>query len=182
MRNSTMTFSAILALMIVSMLARVSLAQDKAVPNVAEPPKAADADTQKNYDQFAKTMSSAKLVGHFTITGKTDKELTSEEYHILEVKRMDEGDYWLFKVRIKYGGRDVTVPIPIEVKWAANTPVITLDNVEVPLMGTFSSRVVIDGDKYAGTWSHGDVGGHLFGRIVPGEAEAGGDKSSPDDQ
>jgi hypothetical protein len=95
---------------------------------------------------------------------------------------LDEGDYWLFKVRIKYGGRDVTVPIPIEVKWAANTPVITLDNVEVPLMGSFSSRVVIDGDKYAGTWSHGDVGGHLFGRIVPGKAEAGGEEPNKDDQ
>ena len=24
-----------------------------------------------------------------------------------------------------------------------------------------------DGDKYAGTWQHGDVGGHMFGTIAP---------------
>ena len=26
-------------------------------------------------------------------------------------------------------------------------------------------HVVIDGNKYAGTWAHGKVGGHLYGRI-----------------
>jgi hypothetical protein len=26
--------------------------------------------------------------------------------------------------------------------------------------------VVIDGKKYAGTWSHGKVGGHLYGKIT----------------
>ena len=52
-------------------------------------------------------------------------------------------------------------------KWAGKTPVITLDNVTIPGLGTFSSRVVIDGALYAGTWQHDAVGGHMFGRIVP---------------
>ena len=33
----------------------------------------------------------------------------------------------------------------------------------IPGLGTFSSRVVIYEGRYAGTWQHGDVGGHLFG-------------------
>jgi hypothetical protein len=33
-------------------------------------------------------------------------------------------------------------------------------------LGTFSAHVVIDGNKYAGTWSHGNVGGHLYGKIT----------------
>jgi hypothetical protein len=74
-------------------------------------------------------------------------------------------DLWQFSARIKYGDKDVTLPIPIEVKWAGKTPVISLDNVTIPQLGTFSSYVVIDGDKYAGTWTHGEVSGHMFGRI-----------------
>ncbi len=132
---------------------------------------AADDLHKQRFEKFATTMSGAKLVGQFTMTGADNKELTAEEYHIHEVKKLDEGDFWMFKARVKYGGRDVTVPMPLEVKWAANTPVITLDEVEIPLLGKFSARVVIDGNKYAGTWSHGEVGGHLFGEIARGQAE-----------
>jgi hypothetical protein len=135
-------------------------------------PKNANTDASR-FEQFRKTLTGAKLVGQFTVVGESKSELTSEEYHIHEVSKMEEGDYWMFKARIKYGGRDVTVPMPLEVKWAENTPVITLDEVDIPLLGTFSARVVIDGDRYAGTWSHGDVGGHLFGRILPEQAEEG---------
>jgi len=40
-----------------------------------------------------------------------------------------------------------------------------MDNLNLPGLGTFSAHVVIDGGKYAGTWSHGKVGGHLYGTI-----------------
>ena len=79
---------------------------------------------------------------------------------------MAQGDFWLFTARIKYGKRDVTLPMPIPVKWAGDTPVISLDNLTLPGLGTFSAHVVIDGDKYAGTWAHGQVGGHMFGTIA----------------
>ncbi len=69
------------------------------------------------------------------------------------------------QTRIKYGDHDVTVPIVITILWAGQTPVMTLDKVVVPGLGTFSARVVFHEDKYAGTWSHDDVGGHLFGKV-----------------
>jgi len=37
---------------------------------------------------------------------------------------------------------------------------------KIPLLGTFSAQVVLDGKRYAGTWQHGKVGGHMFGAIV----------------
>jgi hypothetical protein len=43
--------------------------------------------------------------------------------------------------------------------------VITLTNLAIPGLGTFTSRVVIYDNQYAGTWQHGKVGGNLFGRI-----------------
>ena len=60
---------------------------------------------------------------------------------------------------------DLTVPVPVQVKWAGNTPVITVEKVAIPGLGTFSARVLLDGVRYAGTWSHDDKGGHLFGVI-----------------
>jgi hypothetical protein len=53
----------------------------------------------------------------------------------------------------------------LDVKWAGTTAVITLDDLTIPGLGTFSSRVVIDDGKYAGTWRHDKVGGHLFGVV-----------------
>jgi hypothetical protein len=56
--------------------------------------------------------------------------------------------------------------MPLPVKWAGDKPVIAMDNVKIIGLGTFSAHVVIDGKRYAGTWQHGKVGGHLYGAIV----------------
>ena len=85
---------------------------------------------------------------------------------------MSQGDLWVFTARIKYGKRDVTLPMPIPVKWVGDTPVISLDKLTLPGLGTFSAHVVIDGKKYAGTWSHGKVGGHMFGTIAPAKPKS----------
>ena len=59
-----------------------------------------------------------------------------------------------------------------ESEWAGDTPVISLTDASVPGLGTFSARVLFYEDRYAGTWSHGDVGGNQFGRIVRAGEEA----------
>ena len=69
--------------------------------------------------------------------------------------------------RIQYGEHDLTVPVPVRIQWAGKTPVITLDRVAIPGLGTFDARVVIHDRKYAGMWRHDEVGGHLFGKILP---------------
>ena len=110
-------------------------------------------------------LTNVKLVGTFTVTGKEDQAPKPEEYTISSAMKLPDGDVWLIKARIKYGDKDATVPIPLEIKWAGDTPVITLTNLEIPGLGTFSSRVVIYEGRYAGTWQHGKVGGHLFGKL-----------------
>jgi hypothetical protein len=119
----------------------------------------------KLYKQLEELLTNAKLTGNFTITGKELDKLTKEEYTILSATKADAGEMWLIKARIKYGGKDVTVPMPIEILWAGKTPVITLDKTTIPGLGTFSAHVVLDGGRYAGTWQHDEVGGHLFGTI-----------------
>ena len=121
-------------------------------------------DNQARFAKFAKELSGVKLVGQFTVDGGGAP--SKEEYTILKVKKIEQGDLWLFKARVKFGKIDLTLPMPIPVKWAGDTPVISLDNLTIPGLGTFSAHVVIDGNKYAGTWKHGKAGGHMFGKIV----------------
>ena len=137
-------------------------AQDKAETKAAPTP----AELVKKLEQ---ELTGAKLTGQFTVTGKETMTPKAEEYTITSATKLDEPDLWLLKARIKYGKTDGTFPIPLEIKWAGDTPVITMTNLEIPGLGTFSTRVVIYEGRYAGTWQHGDVGGHLFGTISRAE-------------
>ena len=131
-----------------------------------------DSAVQSRHEAFSKALSGSKFVGNFTVVGQDLGKLTPEEYSIKSVKKMPEGDMWLFVARIKYGERDMSVPIPLEVRWAGeDTPVICVTDFSIFGYGPFSARVVVFNDKYSGTWSHGDVHGHLFGVIKSGEAE-----------
>lgn len=127
------------------------------------------ADEKARFAKFEKDMSGVKLLGQFTIDGGGKQ--AKEEYTILKVKKLPAKDLWLFTARVKYGKTDLTLPMPIPVKWAGDTPVISMDKLKIPLLGTFSAQVVLDGNRYAGTWQHGKVGGHLFGSIEKVEKE-----------
>jgi hypothetical protein len=133
-------------------------------PLSAQEPKP-ETPQDPRFEKFQNMLSGVKLTGHFTITGQPLDKLREETYEIRSVTKMPTGDLWLFQARIRYGEHDVTLPLPLEVKWAGETPIITLDKVTIPGLGTFDARVVIHDQKYAGTWKHGEVGGHLFGTI-----------------
>jgi hypothetical protein len=122
-------------------------------------------DQAARFESFKTMLSGVDLVGHFTVVGKEDQAPKEERYSIQSVTKVGEGDVWLFLARIQYGGKDVTLPLPLAVKWAGDTPVITLSKVTIPGLGAFDARVVLHDDKYAGTWRHDKVHGHLFGRI-----------------
>ena len=70
------------------------------------------------------TLTNAKLTGKFTILGKEDKSPAAEEYTIVSAQKVDEGDLWLLKARIKYGDKDITLPVPIEIQWVGETPIM----------------------------------------------------------
>jgi len=132
-------------------------------------------DRQAEYEaKFTEMLTGATLVGSFTTVDSDDDTLREDRYMIDSVKKLNN-EYWRFDARIQYGDRDVKIPLPLKVKWAGDTPVVTLTNVVVPGLGTYTARVVFYNDKYAGTWSAGDHGGHMFGRIErngDGEQEA----------
>ena len=133
--------------------------------------------TEPTAEQVAaleKLMYRATMVGHFTVTGGAGEEaggkLTAERYELGEVKRLDSGD-WLIQSRIRYGDHDVTIPLTLPIRWAGDTPVICVDDMLIPGLGTFTARVMIYRGHYAGFWTGKDHGGHLFGVIEPAKKE-----------
>ena len=112
--------------------------------------------------KFEKTMTGATLVGRFTTHGKEEALPPEDRYEISKVTKIGE-DFWLFTARI--GKSRLPVPLPVPVKWAGDTPVISVTKLKVPTMGTYTARVMIYADHYAGTWDAGDHGGHMWGKV-----------------
>jgi hypothetical protein len=121
----------------------------------AQPAPADDAAAaqSKREAALAEMLSGATLEGSFTVTGPGR-----------DPTKLD-GKLWLIPARIQYGGKDVQLPITLPIEWAADTPVVVVDNLGLPGFGTVSARVMFFADHYAGYWQHGDAGGHLFGTI-----------------
>jgi hypothetical protein len=122
--------------------------------------------------KLSKMLSGAMLEGSFTVTGAggDSTKLSREKYTLGEVKKMG-GDVWLFPTRIEYGGKDVTLPIPLPIRWAGDTPVGVVDSVNLPGFGEVSARVMFFNGHYAGFWQHGKHSGTLFGEIHSVEAK-----------
>ena len=100
--------------------------------------------------------------------GKAQYPLTTpkpEKYTISKVERGAD-DYWIITSRIQYADKDVEVPVLVRVVWSGDTPVITVDDLAVPLIGTYSARVMIYRGFYAGTWFGKGYGGVLSGQIT----------------
>ena len=122
-------------------------------------------DIQADLDQkFQQMMSGVTLIGHSA--SLKDESVAGEEKYVIEKVSKLGGETWLFHARIQYGSHDVPVPLPVTMKWAGDTPVITINNLAIPGLGTYTARVLLYQDQYAGTWSSKDHGGQLFGKIV----------------
>lgn len=116
------------------------------------------------------TLSNATLVGHFTITGAEGGKPSEERYELGAVKHLGGGQ-WLIQARIRYGDHDVTLPLTLPIRWAGDTPIICVDEIPFPGLGTYTARVMIFRDHYAGFWTGADHGGHLFGVIERGDSK-----------
>lgn len=115
--------------------------------------------------QFSQMMTGATLVGHST---RLDKDgIAGNENYVIDKLSKLIGDTWILQARIQYGTHEVPVPVPITVKWAGDTPMITMTDLSIPGVGTYTARVLFYRDQYAGTWSgQKGGGGQVFGKIV----------------
>ena len=135
----------------------------------AKKPADPDAEQVAREEAFGKLMTGATLEGQFTARDRADGKLANDKYTLGKVSKVaGEKDLWNFETRIEYGGKDITVPIAVRVVWSGDTPVITLDKLTIPGAGTFTSRVMIFNNQYAGMWDgSGNHGGLMFGKVIP---------------
>ena len=119
-------------------------------------------------------MRGTVLDGHFTLVrldgdssaagGGEPARLRSERYEIEKVVKRS-ADIWTFHARIQFGDTDVTLPVPVKLLWAGDTPVVSVTDLGLPGLGSYTARVLFYGDSYAGTWSGRNHGGSMFGRL-----------------
>lgn len=125
------------------------------------------ADLPELERQFIKTMSGATLHGFAGRQRKKEIEAVSNDssYRLGEVAKLDDG-HWKIEYFIPGTERLYAMP-PVSVEWAGETPVIVITGMKLKeKQGTFSARILIDGDRYSGTWSDGTSQGCMFGTIV----------------
>ena len=114
--------------------------------------------------RFVDQMRDASLVGQFTVDGPDNRAPRPDRYEIASVEKVGE-DRWRFNARLgdRLGG--ATIPIVVPMRWVGDNPMIAITDFTIPSLGTFTARVFFHGDRYVGTWQHGEAGGHMFGRI-----------------
>jgi hypothetical protein len=162
----------------------LSIAQTQPAPPAAPPappaaPAAAAVPSREELEKrFTEELTGTTLVGVWQMTGPggltgaanlTDPK--PDEYNISKVVKVT-GDNWLIHARIRYADKDVTIPVPVRVLWAEDTAIITLNDLTMPLLGTYSARVMIHHGFYSGVWYCGEknYGGVMQGRITKGAA------------
>ncbi|HEX7186065.1 MAG TPA: hypothetical protein VF756_29840 [Thermoanaerobaculia bacterium] len=112
--------------------------------------------------QFAERMRDVTLVGSFTVAGREDRAPRPDRYKIVSVEKVGD-DLWRFNAQCC--GVNGAVPFVVPMRFNGDTPVIMMTETSLPGLGTFTVRVFFYGDRYAGTWQHGQVGGHMWGHI-----------------
>ena len=117
--------------------------------------------------KFKATLTKATMSGRWC--GIKDGKLTpakEDKYTIVSVNKLG-GEAWIIQSRLQYGDKDFTVPIPVLVKWAGDTPVITVDGMAMPGgKMAYSARVIVYDRTYSGNWSGGDHAGLMNGVIT----------------
>ncbi len=119
--------------------------------------------------QFAEHMRGVTLIGSFTTDGQEGRVPQPDRYEIVSVEKVGN-DLWRFNA--KCCGLNGAVPFVVPMRFNGDTPVIMMTETSLPGMGTFTARVFFYEDRYAGTWQHGKVGGHMWGRIEKTAAPA----------
>lgn len=116
--------------------------------------------------KFKTMLTKATLAGRWApIKNGTLGEEKDDQYGIVSVGKVS-GDSWVVNAKMKYGGREFVAPFPVKVRWAGDTAVLIVDNLQMPGgQNSYSARVMFYENTYSGTWSGGGHGGMLSGLI-----------------
>jgi hypothetical protein len=114
--------------------------------------------------QFTERMRNVTLRGSFTIDGREARTPHEDRYDIESVEKVSD-DLWRFNAGMQCCGVNGVIPIVIPMRFVGDTAMILMTDTSLPGLGTFTVRLFFYGDRYAGSWQHGEVGGLMSGRI-----------------
>jgi hypothetical protein len=142
-----------------------------AAPLHAEEAKDAKPATAEELEaKFKETMTAAVMSGRWCpVKDGVLGEEKEDKYSIVSAEK-GSANSWVINARMQYGGREVVLPIPVQLKWAGDTAVMIVDSLRIPGLNGYggagySARVLFYGNTYAGTWSGSGHGGLLKGVI-----------------
>ncbi|GJM23852.1 MAG: hypothetical protein DHS20C16_02670 [Phycisphaerae bacterium] len=160
-----------------------------ATPTTKETPKqSAEAAKEKptgnmnaKEQAFAKLLTGAAMEGTWRMThfDKPNEEMKLGEpkadlYEIVSAVKSG-GESWVITARIVYADRDVKLPVPVRVVWADDTPMITLTELTMPILGTYSARVIFHHGFYSGIWYGAGYGGVMSGQVTKSSKDPSGE-------
>jgi hypothetical protein len=129
------------------------------IGTVADPASLTDAERQ-----FAERMRDVSLVGSYTSAGREGRAPRGDRYDISSVEKVGT-DLWRFNAKMDCCGVNGVIPVVVPMRWIGDTPMIMMTDTSLPGLGTFTVRLFFYGDRYSGTWQHGERGGLMSGRI-----------------
>ena len=113
--------------------------------------------------RFQQSLTNVTLSGLFTEDGVAEM---SEDRYVIENVTKIQDDRWKLDTRFEFNRKEIKFSLPVQVKWAGDTPVITLTNFPIPGAGIVQARVLIFNNSYAGTWAGKKSGGKMFGNVI----------------
>lgn len=122
--------------------------------------------------EFSAMLKNATLKGSWVPIqqGSTGEE-KSDAYQVVRATKR-KGDLWEIVSKVKHQGKEIEYPIPVIIKWAGDTAVMILDNVQTGGGKSYSARVLFHNDRYAGSWwGENQPGGLLSGAITRAESK-----------
>ncbi len=145
-----------------------ALAQDLAPKDSSKPVVAAQKPLPSDPEErFKALFTKATLTGRWARLkeGVLGEERAGDKYTILSVVKRD-GDNWTVNAKMKYGEKELIIPVPVRMKFTGDTAVLTVDELAIPGGGTYTARLMIFERTYSGTWKDQRGGGMLYGTIA----------------
>lgn len=150
-------------LLVATLLACFSFVSTARAEDPAKP--AAEAKTpsaEELIKNLEAELTGMKLTGRFTTIGK-EGGAKEESYIIHRATKMPDGNLWMLSASMN---DKKPMSVPIDIEWAGTTPILSMTEMTIPGVGTFSCRVVLYDGMYAGTWRHDSITGHLYGTMA----------------
>lgn len=164
--SSTTLLSSIIAALCLSALAQAQTQSEpketRKSPLASQKPLPSDPE-----ERFKFLFAKATLSGRWARLkdGVLGEERTGDKYTILSVVKRD-GDNWTVNARMKYGEKELILPVPVKMKFVGDIAVLTVDDLGIPGGGTYTARLLIFERTYSGTWKDQRGGGLLYGTIT----------------